>query len=386
MNPSDLPSPWYAVNLSLLFPGIGHFYGGRWARGLLWLGLGLGLLGLTLWSFLGKLGDVRIGAGCMGMGLMLWLFSAIDAYSCVGAGSKPQVFRSFASQSRRDTPTKDIWFAVFLSQLWPGLGQLYAHHWLASVVFLGLGIVLLALGAFFTTAMVLWLVLLALSCGLLPQAAPSPKTSGSPQTVSPQIISTATGERPKAAVRRQAPNGIGLALLILVVRLLMFSVLGLSEQWIEPFGVPSESMLPTLEVGDRILVSKLADYRPQAGDIIVFNSRHGLSPEGKPETLAEAEAFVKRVIATPGDRLTIQQGQVILNGQTLIEPYIAEPVTYELAPQELAPNQYFVLGDNRNFSFDSHLWGPWQAKTSSAKPTELAGPRSATSPWPTSPS
>ena len=112
MPPSLQLSPWYAVNLALLFPGVGHIYGGKLGRGLLWFFLGLVLLLLTIWSFLGATGNIQLGAACFGMGLVLWVFSVIDAYSCLDRGPK-QAFRSFSSQTRQGEVAKDVWFAVF---------------------------------------------------------------------------------------------------------------------------------------------------------------------------------------------------------------------------------------------------------------------------------
>ncbi len=107
------------------------------------------------------------------------------------------------------------------------------------------------------------------------------------------------------------------------------------------------SMLPTLHDGEFVLVNKLA-YRigsPTRGDIIVFQS-----------TTEKDLDLIKRVIGLPGDHIVIGSGEVSVNGQTLTEPYIAAAPNY---PGEWnVPNGYlFVLGDNRNNSSDSHVWG-----------------------------
>jgi len=107
------------------------------------------------------------------------------------------------------------------------------------------------------------------------------------------------------------------------------------------------SMLPTLHDGEFVLVNKLAYHigSPTRGDIIVFQS-----------TTEKDLDLIKRVIGLPGDHIVIGSGEVSVNGQTLTEPYIAAAPNY---PGEWnVPNGYlFVLGDNRNDSSDSHVWG-----------------------------
>jgi len=107
------------------------------------------------------------------------------------------------------------------------------------------------------------------------------------------------------------------------------------------------SMRPTLEPGQLLLVNKTA-YRfgeVQRGDIVVFH--YPLNP---------SEDYIKRVIGVPGDAVLVENGEVFVNGQQLVEDYISEPPAYSgewLVPED----NYFVLGDNRNQSSDSHRWG-----------------------------
>ena len=119
--------------------------------------------------------------------------------------------------------------------------------------------------------------------------------------------------------------------------------------------IPSISMMPTLWPGDRVVVEKIS-YRfrpPQAGDIIVFRPPVALQGEG----YAADQAFIKRIIGQPGQVVQIHQGKVYVDGQPLREDYIFEPPRYEMPPVRVLEHTVFVMGDNRNNSNDSHLWG-----------------------------
>ncbi|AMA72283.1 MULTISPECIES: signal peptidase I [Aneurinibacillus] len=112
--------------------------------------------------------------------------------------------------------------------------------------------------------------------------------------------------------------------------------------------VPSGSMLPTIHINDRLAVDKL--IRPedlQRGDIVVFYP---------PVPEKEGERFIKRLIGIGGDTIEIKNGALYRNGQKVDEPYIKEPMNYEFGPVTVPPGKFFFLGDNRNESYDSHLW------------------------------
>jgi signal peptidase I len=158
--------------------------------------------------------------------------------------------------------------------------------------------------------------------------------------------------------------------LTLVIFLIVQSV-------VKNFKVEGSSMEPTLHDGEFLLVDKavywsfppplleridpglgLANspgrfyifHGPQRGDIIVFRFPHDPTRD-----------FIKRVIGVPGDVVEIRDGRVIVNGQPQTEPYIMAPPHYQLPPERVPAGNYFVLGDNRNNSSDSHVWGmvPW---------------------------
>lgn len=111
--------------------------------------------------------------------------------------------------------------------------------------------------------------------------------------------------------------------------------------------VENISMEPTLQPGEFILVNKLA-YRLgnfRYGDIVVFHFPPNPS-----------EDYIKRVIGLPGDIISVENGQVFVNGYGLTEPYIASPPQYG-GEWQVPLDSIFVLGDNRNQSSDSHSWG-----------------------------
>jgi signal peptidase I len=146
-------------------------------------------------------------------------------------------------------------------------------------------------------------------------------------------------------------QGLGENIQILAIALIL--ALLIRSFVAEPRFIPSDSMFPTLQVGDRLVVEKIS-YRfhsPTTGDIVVFN------PPQELHGYAQDQAFIKRVIGLPGQVVKIQNGQVYLNGVSLPESYIAAPPDYQWGPATVPADRVFVMGDNRNNSNDSHVWG-----------------------------
>lgn len=123
----------------------------------------------------------------------------------------------------------------------------------------------------------------------------------------------------------------------------------------EPRFIPSESMYPTLDVGDRLVVEKISYNftQPHNHDIIVFTPPIQLQAIG----YDQSQAFIKRIIAHGGETVAVQDGIVYVNNQPLTEDYILETPAYNLPPITVPEEHIFVMGDNRNNSNDSHLWG-----------------------------
>jgi signal peptidase I len=144
-----------------------------------------------------------------------------------------------------------------------------------------------------------------------------------------------------------------------LVPLLLWLALALLLRWlvIEPRWIPSGSMLPTLQLQDRILVEKLRTrfHRPlPVGTIVVFRPADPLLAAGyDPQA-----ALIKRVVGVPGDVIEVSEGVLRRNGEVVEEPWRREPIDYRLPPVAVPAGHLLVLGDNRNASLDSHLWGP----------------------------
>nr|WP_040697098.1 signal peptidase I [Nodosilinea nodulosa] len=118
--------------------------------------------------------------------------------------------------------------------------------------------------------------------------------------------------------------------------------------------IPSGSMEPTLQINDRLVIEKISYHLnpPEHGDIIVFWPPASLTPPGQ-----HRDAFIKRIIGLPGDVVQVRDGHVIRNGEVLNEPYIKAAPDYEWGPETVPEASYLVLGDNRNSSYDGHIWG-----------------------------
>jgi signal peptidase I len=179
-----------------------------------------------------------------------------------------------------------------------------------------------------------------------------------------------SGETEPAEARPFWAELPGLLLTALVVAVLVKTFL------VQPFYIPSESMLPTIEVNDRVMVNKLA-YRfgdPEVGDIVVFLNPN-LTAEDLEETIPEAvirsvleavgvrtrgqDDLIKRVIATEGQTVAVSDGVLVVDGSAPEELYLpAGTVMGDFERVTVPEDHVFVMGDNRNSSLDSRRFGP----------------------------
>ena len=141
---------------------------------------------------------------------------------------------------------------------------------------------------------------------------------------------------------------------ITVIVVALVVAFGIRAALVQTYFIPSESMIPTLEVGDRLMVYKLAYSLGDVdrGDLVVFN---------RPPALMDAEIkdFVKRVIGLAGERVSAENGVLLVNGKPLDESYLKKNVRTEDFSEIWVPdNHIFVMGDNRPSSRDSRSFGP----------------------------
>jgi signal peptidase I len=171
----------------------------------------------------------------------------------------------------------------------------------------------------------------------------------------------------------------GLIELVITVAIAVALALLIQAFIVKPYRIPSGSMIPTLDINQRILVNRLSG-NPSIGDVVVFHPPHGADLPGgmcadpnqgpghgqacDTSTPQESsQTFVKRVVAGPGDVMSIVNGHVVLNGKQEKDSYIIPcPTCNFRTPIKIPPGDYFMMGDNRPDSEDSRYWGPVPGK------------------------
>jgi signal peptidase I len=183
-------------------------------------------------------------------------------------------------------------------------------------------------------------------------------------------------------VKKHRKSAVGSVVeLVLIIAVALGLALGIQAFIIKPYRIPSGSMLPTIRLGQRVLVDRLGNdfSSPHIGEIIVFHPPKnydlgcadpnegqaggpGQRPCGVARTEESGETFIKRVVGLPGDRIEIKQGHVYRNGVREKDPYIApcpDQASCNFPVAITVPKgDYYMMGDNRGESDDSRFWGP----------------------------
>lgn len=310
----------------MFFPGLGQFYGEKWLKGLVWMISQLACIFGAIWSFLSAEGQTAIGLILVSVAIVLYLVNILDAHRTVYAAKNDK------SLEKIPRIQKNPWFAVAISRILPGLGQLYGNHTILGLIFLTASLIFLKLDDLYPNLSI----------------------------VSPTLAAIATYHAYLAFPNKPSFRSLEYRSIVAVMVGILFTwglIWNHLPHWIDQrwqlFEIPSESMVPTLQIGDYVLVRKSESYLPQRGDVVVFRT-----PDIVKELSSDAgDYFIKRMIAQPGDQIQIEKGIVYINNAPLSEPYIAQPPEYQWGPETVPSQSYFVLGDNRNESLDSHAWG-----------------------------
>jgi signal peptidase I len=179
---------------------------------------------------------------------------------------------------------------------------------------------------------------------------------------------------PSAPTKESSKNS--LVELVTIVAIALGLALLIQAFLVKPFRIPSQSMEPTLDVGQRVLVDRVRFHfrDPHRGDVVVFKPPRGADVNecGRPPASGQACAvstptrsntnFIKRVVGLPGDKISVQRGRVYINGK-LDDPWkINKDASCGICnlptPVTVPPGEYYMMGDNRGESADSREWGP----------------------------
>lgn len=159
-------------------------------------------------------------------------------------------------------------------------------------------------------------------------------------SIEPEPTPAPSAPRPPSLLREAAETILFAVIIFLALQIV-----------VRNFRIEGDSMLTAFENGQFVLADRVS-YRlgePQRGDVVIFEYPR-----------APQEDYIKRVIGLPGENVRIDGGAVYINGQLLSEPYVngQQTLAYRNVNLTLAEGQYFVMGDNRNYSSDSRAWGP----------------------------
>lgn len=314
--------PWLAVILSAFVSGIGQIYSARIRRGCILIVIEIFLSCLAVWLIFSLTGNIKVGVALFLLLSVIRIWNLFDAYKCA-----KKVNTEDFEISRKEN--KDPWLAVFLSDLIPGLGQIYIKRQLWGIVFIVASVLLLTVKMTYPLLFFgLWAIFSAFVC------------------YHAYIFSPVHRETSKRLI-------VIVAIIILGWELSAYNYFPMKEYFVEAFKMTPSSMEPTLKSGDRMLVRKSGKYTPKRGDVIVFKSP--MDPN---------IPWVKRVVAFESESVEIKDEKLYIDGKKLECPAL-QKIAYvsigelgvEGKPFTVPKNCLFVLGDNSSNSRDSRFYG-----------------------------
>lgn len=357
--------PWLAVFLSDLLPGAGQIYGGRKSRGVFFVVLSFSLFTAVASGFYGFM-FIEDGAISRFFGLIatastlillvFGMYVLFDAY---------KVTKNYNLRHNTSTPDpikKKPWLAVFLSNLVPGLGQLYTRQKIKGFALLIAALVLFATEGRYVPLSLVWVPLYFFS---MKDAFDS---AGKLNGAHDRFLG-------------QQRSLLIFILIMIVLRAVPYDGI-IKQHFAQAYNIPSGSMIPTLKAGDRILVDQSRGARSfvKRGDVIVF--KYPVDPE---------KNYIKRVVGMGGDKVQIIDGHLYINDQIVAATPVDSTPGAEQSPTPaydkvihykeqldkvkhgmqlrynrehnnggpwLVPaDKLFVLGDNRDNSQDSRVFG-----------------------------
>jgi signal peptidase I len=201
-----------------------------------------------------------------------------------------------------------------------------------------------------------------------PETATGAGGPAAPEPEEPQEPAQPDDQAEKTPARKRRPPRVVTEWVAIVAVALVLALA--ARQWVfQTFSIPSESMVPALDIGDRIVVQKIfwSWHDVKQGDIVVFSR----PPHDTQCTGPESEDLVKRVIALPGQTIYSAFGKIFVDGRQLNESYLPKPDPLGRPipgasaqhPYHVPAGDFYVMGDNRAVSCDSRYWGPVQGST-----------------------
>ncbi len=357
--------PWLAVFLSDLLPGAGQIYGGEKSRGVFFIVVSFSLLATMASGFYGFL-FLKDAATSRSLGLIAVIATLIllvlSIYALFDAFKVTRNYNSRHNLSTPDAIKKKPWLAVFLSNLFPGLGQFYTRQKIKGLALLIAALVLLATEDRYFPLFLIWVPVYFFS---MKDAFDS---AGKMNGTQDRFLG-------------QERSLLVFVLIMIVLHAVPYDGI-IKTNIVKAYNIPSGSMAPTLKVGDRILVDQSSEARGSVkrGDVVVF--KYPVNPE---------KNFIKRVVGMGGDKVQIIDGNLYLDDQIVATtPVESAPdaeqirtpaydkvmfyeeqfeqvrfriqLRYDRSQKNEGPwlvpvDALFVLGDNRDNSQDSRFFG-----------------------------